>query len=128
MDRPLSMTTGFDKFLMNIGEVKNHGVELEINSTNISNKNFSWNTTFNLGHNKNKVVRLDGVQTEIVSGSQIRKVGMPYRTFYLIEFAGIKPVFLSSIPISRTPTAALIRQSLKIPVKLTVLLQNMQIL
>lgn len=91
MDRPVSMTTGFDKFLMNIGEVKNHGVELEIRSTNITNKNFSWNTTFNLGHNKNEIVRLDGIQTEIVSGSQIRKVGMPYRTFYLIEFAGINP-------------------------------------
>lgn len=91
MDRPLSMTTGFSDYLMNIGEVKNHGVELEIRSTNISNKNFSWNTTFNLGHNKNEIVRLDGLQTEIVDGSQIRKVGMPYRTFYLIEFAGINP-------------------------------------
>ncbi len=91
MDRPLSMTTGFDKYLMNIGEVKNKGVELEIRSTNISNKNFSWSTVFNLGHNKNEIVRLDGLQTEIISGSQIRKVGMPYRTFYLIEFAGVNP-------------------------------------
>lgn len=29
------MTTGFSSYLMNIGEVKNKGVELEISSTNI---------------------------------------------------------------------------------------------
>ena len=91
MDRPISMTTGFSSSLMNIGEVKNKGVELEISSTNIQTKDFSWNTTFNISHNKNKIVTLDGMQTEIKSGSQIRKVGKSYRTFYMIEFAGINP-------------------------------------
>ena len=28
VDRPISMTTGFGSYLMNIGEVKNKGVEL----------------------------------------------------------------------------------------------------
>lgn len=91
MDRPISMTTGFADYLMNIGEVKNKGVELEINSTNIVTKNFSWNTTFNISHNQNKIVKLDGKQTEIISGTQIRKVGKSYRTFYMMEFAGINP-------------------------------------
>ncbi|RGN35807.1 TonB-dependent receptor [Bacteroides oleiciplenus] len=91
MDRPISMTTGFGSYLMNIGEVKNKGVELEINSTNIQAKDFSWNTTFNISHNKNEIVTLDGMQTEIISGNQIRKVGKSYRTFYMIEFAGINP-------------------------------------
>ena len=91
MDRPISLTTGVSSYLMNIGEVKNKGVELEISSTNIQTKDFSWNTTFNISHNKNKIVTLDGMQTEIKSGSQIRKVGKSYRTFYMIEFAGINP-------------------------------------
>ena len=91
MDRPVSMTTGFSSYLMNIGEVKNKGVELEISSTNIRTKDFSWNTTFNISHNKNEVVTLDGMQTEIISGTQIRKVGHSYRTFYMKEFAGINP-------------------------------------
>lgn len=73
MDRPISMTTGFSSYLMNIGEVKNKGVELEISSTNIQTKDFSWNTTFNISHNKNKIVTLDGMQTEIKSGSQFVK-------------------------------------------------------
>jgi outer membrane receptor protein involved in Fe transport len=91
MDRPISMTTGFSSYLMNIGEVQNKGVELEINSTNIKTGKFSWNTTFNISHNQNKIVTLDGMQTEIISGTQIRKVGKSYRTFYMIEFAGINP-------------------------------------
>ena len=91
MDCPVSMTTGFSSYLMNIGEVKNKGIELTINSTNIKIKDFNWNTTFNLGHNSNKVVKLDGEQTQIVSGTQIHKVGSSYRTFYVQEFAGINP-------------------------------------
>ena len=91
MDCTVSMITGFSSYLMNIGEVKNKGIELTINSTNIKIKDFSWNTTFNLGHNSNKVVKLDGEQTQIVSGTQIHKVGSSYRTFYVQEFAGINP-------------------------------------
>ena len=91
MDRPISMTTGFNSYLMNIGKVKNEGVELEINSTNFATKDFKWNTTFSISHNKNKIVVLDGMQDEIISGTQIRKVGKSYRTFYMIEFAGINP-------------------------------------
>lgn len=91
MDRPISMTTGFNSYLMNIGEVKNRGFELEIRSRNFNAKNFSWTTVFNLGHNKNKIVRLDGQSTEMPSGSQIRMVGKPYRTFYVKEFAGVNP-------------------------------------
>ncbi len=91
MDRPISMTSGFNSYLMNIGEVLNKGVELEINSLNINTKNFSWKTIFNISHNKNKIVKLDGIQTEIKRGNQIHKVGKPYRTFYMVEFAGINP-------------------------------------
>ncbi len=91
MDYPISMTTGFDSYLYNIGEVRNQGVELEISSQNFATENFQWNTTLNISHNKNEIVTLDGKQIEIISGSQIRKVGESYRTFYLIEFAGINP-------------------------------------
>lgn len=91
MDMPISMTTGLSSYLMNIGEVKNQGIELEITSTNFRTKDFEWTTQFNISHNKNEVVKLDGMQTEIISGSQIRKVGKPYRTYYMVEFAGINP-------------------------------------
>ncbi|PTL34233.1 SusC/RagA family TonB-linked outer membrane protein [Prevotella sp. oral taxon 376] len=91
MDYPISWTTGFGSYLLNIGKVRNQGVELEIRSNNISTKDFSWNTNFTLAHNQNKIVILDGKQQEIISGTFIHRVGESYRTFYLIEFAGINP-------------------------------------
>jgi len=91
MDYPISMTTGFSSYLLNIGKVRNQGVEFQITSQNFNSKDFSWTTTFNIATNKNKILTLDGKQTEIVSGSQIHMVGKSYRTFYLIEFAGIDP-------------------------------------
>lgn len=87
--RPLSITTGFSSYLSNIGKLRNQGFEVEINTRNIKNKNFTWNTSLNLYRNSNKVLRLDGELENVISGSFIRKVGKPYRTFYLIEFAGI---------------------------------------
>lgn len=91
MNMPISMTTGFRNYMTNIGKVRNNGVEITINSTNFDRKNFTWTSSFNLGHNKNEILVLDGIQTEIASGSQIRKVGMPYYTYWMIEFAGVNP-------------------------------------
>ena len=91
MNEPTSLTTGFSSILTNIGEMQNRGVEAEILATIISKKDFTWTTSFNAAYNKNKILVLDGIQTSIISGSQIRMVGMPYNTFYLREFAGIDP-------------------------------------
>jgi hypothetical protein len=91
MDEPTSLTTGFTSTIQNIGEMQNRGFEVELISTILDTKNFSWTSSFNLSHNKNEILVLDGVQTSIISGSQIRMVGKPYHTFYLREFGGIDP-------------------------------------
>lgn len=90
-DRPLSITTGFSSYLANIGKMRNQGFELEISTRNIQTKDFNWTTAFNLAHNSNKILRLDGELEQVISSPYIHKVGKPYRTFYLIEFAGINP-------------------------------------
>lgn len=91
MNEPTSLTTGFNSILSNIGQMRNRGFELELVSTIINNKNLKWTSSFNISHNSNKILVLDGVQTSIISGTQIRMVGKPYNTFYLREFAGIDP-------------------------------------
>ncbi len=91
MNEPTSLTTGFNSILTNIGEMQNRGFETEILATIISNKNLTWTSSLNAAFNKNKILVLDGIQTSIISGSQIRMVGKPYNTFYLREFAGIDP-------------------------------------
>lgn len=91
MDLPISMTNGLGSYLTNIGQVRNRGVEVEISSLNVQTNDFTWNTTFNLAHNRNEIVVLDGEQTEIIDGVFNHSVGHSYRTFYMIEFAGINP-------------------------------------
>jgi TonB-linked SusC/RagA family outer membrane protein len=91
MNEPTSLTTGFNSILSNIGEMQNRGYEIEIVSTILNKKNFDWLSSFNVTHNSNKIVVLDGVHESIISGSQIRMVGKPYHTFYLREFGGVDP-------------------------------------
>lgn len=89
---PISMTNGFSNYLANIGELNNKGVELEIRSTNFSRSDFDWMTVFNLTHNQNKIITLDGRQQQIVQGEwYIQKVGLPFNSFYVREFAGVNP-------------------------------------
>ncbi|WP_344930890.1 TonB-dependent receptor [Aquimarina addita] len=47
-----------DDILANVGEINNEGLEISINTRNITTDNFSWTTDFNLAFNKNKVVSL----------------------------------------------------------------------
>ena len=91
IDKPISFTTGFTSILTNEGSMLNRGVELEILTRNIQRKDFSWTTSLNLGHNKNEILKLDGIQQEIPSGSYIRKVGYSYYTLFLREYVGINP-------------------------------------
>ena len=49
-------SVGYTAFLANIGKVRNTGVEFNIKSVNITNRDFTWTTDFNISYNKNKVL------------------------------------------------------------------------
>ncbi|PYO16923.1 MAG: SusC/RagA family TonB-linked outer membrane protein, partial [Gemmatimonadetes bacterium] len=51
-------TTGFSSQLRNIGSVRNAGVEVSVSTVNVSRGAFSWQSSFNIGHNRNWVVDL----------------------------------------------------------------------
>jgi TonB-linked SusC/RagA family outer membrane protein len=55
---PMNWSTGYSAAFMNSGEVRNRGIEVVINSKNISKKDFSWNTTINWSKNQNRVLSL----------------------------------------------------------------------
>jgi len=53
---PLSRVTGFVTQQFNLPAlVENRGVELTLNTTNISNTNFNWKTSFNISFEKNEL-------------------------------------------------------------------------
>ena len=61
LNAQLPRQTGFVSQLKNIGSIENTGLELLINSINISNDNFKWSTSLSLAGNRNKVTDLGGV-------------------------------------------------------------------
>ncbi len=73
--------SGFGTALQNIGEVKNNGWELVINSINTNGK-LQWSTDFNFSRYKNEVVRLGPAGDDIISGNNITRIGQPIGMFY----------------------------------------------
>ena len=60
LDVTIPRQTGFTSQLQNVGALENKGWELLVDSKNISNENFRWNTTLTLSANKNKILDLGG--------------------------------------------------------------------
>ena len=81
LNAPLPLSSGYSSIFTNIGSMENRGVELGLNSVNIRNGNFSWNTTFNISVNKNNVLALSG-GSDIYSGATVIRVGEPVGSFF----------------------------------------------
>nr|WKN36161.1 TonB-dependent receptor [Tunicatimonas sp. TK19036] len=58
LDAPVPQTSGYATIRRNVGSMENEGVELSLNTVNFDNSKFSWNTTFNISFNRNKVLEL----------------------------------------------------------------------
>lgn len=59
----LPSQTGFGSVLQNFqANVQNQGLEISINSKNISGKNFSWSTNFNISGNRNRLLSFPGLE------------------------------------------------------------------
>lgn len=88
LNNPVSVTTGFDKALVNLGEVKNEGFEVELRTRNIANDNFRWSSAIIVSTNKNTLVDFadsDGQITSVDSkraAEWINLEGQPISTFY----------------------------------------------
>lgn len=97
LDVPLPYTTGYDVRSQNVGELRNRGFEFSINSDNISTRDFTWKTSFNIAFNKNKVLSLpqnpDEDGRNFVQGNSVQRAitGYSKNSFYLIRYNGINP-------------------------------------
>ena len=81
----ISNTSGYNSALFNVGEISNKGIELLLTYRLASNKDFSWDASFNMGYNKSEVVSLYGNLTTLrVDENRTRiayihqDVGLPY--------------------------------------------------
>ncbi len=54
----LPPSTGFSSAFKNIGKLRNDGLEFSLNTVNITSRDFSWESNFNISFNKNMVMEL----------------------------------------------------------------------
>lgn len=96
-DKPLPSSIGFSSMKVNAGKVRNSGVDLMVNTVNIDNKDWTWNSSLNLSFLKNEVKELPDFMPELITGSvasfvsgyEITRVGDPIYSYYGYEVEGI---------------------------------------
>ncbi|MDR0537266.1 MAG: TonB-dependent receptor [Tannerellaceae bacterium] len=87
MDRQLPIVSGFYGVTSNIGKINNKGIELTVNTQNITGKNFSWTTDLILAANKEEIDELYNGKLDDVGNSWF--IGKPVRVFYDYKADGI---------------------------------------
>jgi TonB-linked SusC/RagA family outer membrane protein len=94
---PQPAGTNFSAFIVaNVGNMKNEGVEFNLNTQPVKNNDLTWDVNFNFTYNKNTITNLTvipndptyiGFPSTNISGSQgfafINSVGESKNTFYL---------------------------------------------
>ena len=73
-----------------MGKMRNSGIEALIRARLLTTRDFSWDMSFNITANRNKIVELS-TELPIETATTIRKVGEAYNTFYMQEYAGVDP-------------------------------------
>ncbi len=87
LDDKLPTSTGFDSAIANVGEIENSGVEITLNTVNVSKGDFKWSSDLTFTANKDKVIKLAGGITEDKGNG--RFVGESVRAYYTYKFEGI---------------------------------------
>ena len=59
LNTSLPQSVGATSMLMNVGELKNYGLELTLNGTPVQTADFRWDLRFNYAFNRNEVVKLN---------------------------------------------------------------------
>ncbi len=87
---PLSQTTGFSSITSNLAGLTNKGWEVTINATPVVLRNFNWDVSFNITHNKNSVNAIPQSLIPYGTGLVLRQ-GYDIQSFYLRQWAGVDP-------------------------------------
>ena len=89
-------STGYTEQYQNLGAIRNRGVEIVLNTTNIRTKDFTWTTDFNIAFNRSKVMDLYGesgsdyfIQDYDSRMGYKIEVGKPLGQYYGLIYDGI---------------------------------------
>ena len=87
MSRSLTMESGVESMIDNIGSVRNKGIELSLNTINIKSEDLYWSTSFTFAKNKNAIVSLYGKKEDVVG--EARFIGEPINVIYDYKILGV---------------------------------------
>ncbi|SDL10161.1 TonB-linked outer membrane protein, SusC/RagA family [Pedobacter sp. ok626] len=92
VDIPLAPTTGNSVIQANLPAlIQNKGFEFDISTKQISTKNFSWSTTFNISFERNKLLEFPNL--ELSSYSETYVIGSPLSISpKLFKMMGVNPI------------------------------------
>jgi TonB-dependent starch-binding outer membrane protein SusC len=88
LNQKLPTASGFSQVTSNVGQIENKGVELSLNTVNVSTNTFNWNTSLTFTRNRNKILELYGDGQTVDKGNKLF-VGYPVRSNFDFQFDGI---------------------------------------
>lgn len=90
LSTPIPSTTGFEATLLNVGNVKNRGIDVELSTVNTEASNpLQWTTSLNFSKYSNEVTELATEEDVLLGSGLMLRTGEPIGTFYGYEFDGI---------------------------------------
>ncbi len=105
---PLPNMGGISSTFINLGEIKNKGLEITINSINLDINDFRWNSTVSYSRNRNEIVSLlgkdhdgDGIEDDLISSGLF--IGKSINAIYTYNVLGLYQLGDTDMPSNSGP-------------------------
>lgn len=83
--RMLTLESGFSSMMVNWASMRNRGIEMNLATRNIYNKNFSWTTSINFAYNDNTVLKEEVPANQTTPSRE----GYPVGALFALKSAGL---------------------------------------
>ncbi|HWK06736.1 MAG TPA: SusC/RagA family TonB-linked outer membrane protein [Puia sp.] len=111
---PTNSFTGYSAIIGNLGDLENKGIEISLNSVNISSRDFRWSTLFNIAYNKNTITSFKGNSAITTGDGKVTSQyleGYPAFAVFAYRFAGLDnmgdpQIRLADKTLTKKPNAA----------------------
>jgi TonB-linked SusC/RagA family outer membrane protein len=85
--QPLPTSIGFGGFTTNVGQTRNKGLEITLNTVNVDRGGFRWETDLIFGRNREAIIELANGKVDDIAAA--RFIGQPLTVFFDFKKAGI---------------------------------------
>lgn len=84
---PVEMGSATGSIMSNVGKVRNQGIEIMLNTVNISSRDWHWETAFTFARNRNSIQELNGGKEDLVGNKWF--IGHPIDVIYGYKHTGV---------------------------------------